>query len=100
MNLEGIEKQVAEWHREVFPSATIQAIVNKFYEEYEEFNSTGILFTKENMEEFADMCIVYMAALNKIGLPSLSQLISDKLEINKKRIWRNEKANGGRPRVK
>jgi hypothetical protein len=104
MGLLDIENQVMEWHRKTFPNATFDAIAMKFEEEYEEFcnaiDFTDSFFQPETREEFADMCIVYMAGLNKLGLPSLSQLISDKLEINKKRKLGKETKNGDRPRKK
>jgi hypothetical protein len=103
--MEDIEKQVINWHQETFPNATIMAIKAKFSEEVAEFNNsfdyyTSDLFNDESIEEFADMCIVYMSGLAKLGKPSLTSIIAAKLEINKARIWGKEVGNGDRPRDK
>jgi len=105
MDFEGVEKEVVEWHRETFPAATIDAIEIKFHEETIEFcdaagDESGEIFNDESMEEFADMCIVYMAGLAKLGKPFLTSLIAAKLAINKGREWGKETENGDRPRVK
>jgi len=85
--LEGVEKDVVAWHRETFPNATIKSIEEKFDEEEIEF----ILETMDNngcfcdkaASEFADMCIVYMAGLAKIGKQSLTSLIVARLSLMK-----------------
>ena len=99
-----IENQIVEWHRATFPRATLGAIFEKFEEEYREFYDESCeleeIFRDHAIEEFADMCIVYMAGLAKLGRPSLFSYISAKLEINKARKWGKETANGDRIRDK
>lgn len=100
-----IEKDVLEWHSKTFPKATIRAIVDKMYEEWREFDDEACrsgmdIFDGESAEEFVDMCIVFIAGRNKLNLSPLSELIRNKLEINKKRSWGKETENGDRPRVK
>ena len=47
------------------------------------------------IEELADVCIVGIALLNRIG-SSLSECISNKMVINKARIWGPEDETGNR----
>lgn len=104
MTLEDTEKEVISFHRETFPNATIKAIAEKFDEEFDEFYSECLdtldVFADSAMVEFADMCIVYMAGLDRIGKTTLSALIQAKLEINKSRVWGKETENGDKPRDK
>ena len=105
MDLSEVEKQVVEWHQGCFPKASIDAIFNKFSEEFEEFQveyymQRPDIFDGAAAEEFADMCIVYMSGCAKLNLPSLTQLIAAKLEINKGRMWGSETSNGDRVREK
>jgi len=106
MNLHDIEKEVVAWHRETFPNATMQAITAKFDEEIHEMADEIVADDGDNIfcdaaaAEFADMCIVYMAGLDRLGKPSLSSLIAAKLAVNKGREWGPETPSGDRPRVK
>lgn len=92
--MENIEKQVIEWHNKQFLLSTVEDIANKFEEEYGEFDlaefETGSYFSNESIEEFTDMCIVFIAGLAKLGKPSLAKHIARKLEINKNRKWNKD----------
>ena len=104
--MEDIEKQVIDWHLATFPNATGDAIISKLFEEINEFAneiySTEEIdpFTPRAIEEFADVCIVFMAGLARFNYPHLTEYISKKMETNKKRKWGKETRNGGRPRKK
>jgi hypothetical protein len=105
MNFNDVEKQVIEWHKTTFPRASTDAIFNKFSEEMMEFEdeilvSMPNIFEGKTAEEFVDMIIVFMAARAKHNLPPLSELIAQKLEVNKNRAWGNETPSGDRTRAK
>jgi phosphoribosyl-ATP pyrophosphohydrolase len=93
-----IEKEVLEWHRKTFPNATNQAVYEKLWEEVDELKQSCI--DSNNIAgEIADVCIVSITLLDRFGM-SLSEIIKDKLEINKRRNWGEETENGDRPRIK
>jgi NTP pyrophosphatase (non-canonical NTP hydrolase) len=105
-----IEKEIAEWHRETFPNATQEAILDKLMEETAELVDAvrqadkryhlGNVF--DIFYEFADVFIVFVALLDRvsIGKISVEDIVMAKLAVNKKRQWGEETANGDRPRVK
>ena len=96
--MRNIQQQVVEWHRQTFPRATDQAIIDKLIEEAQELWSVdGEESFFSMVEEVADVIIVACALFDRWGL-DLKEEVLNKLEINKSREWGNETANGDRPR--
>lgn len=101
-----IEQGIIAWHKETFPNATLDAKIDKLKEEVAELN--GELFFAEDLqsvlEEVADVFIVAVAiAASRDHFEenvSMSRVIADKMEVNRRRTWGNETENGDRPRVK
>jgi hypothetical protein len=86
-----IERDIIAWHRATFPDVTVDDIETKFYEERGEFeyevDADLSFFSDDAAVEFADMCIVYMTGLAKLGKKPLSEIIKDKMAINRTRKW-------------
>lgn len=94
---------IAKWHRETFPDTTLDAQIEKFYEELAEYNE------EPSMLELADMFIVacgmsrfdsvvaleYFAVVFKALLDwktfgcrvLLQEVVNEKMGKNKKRVW-------------
>jgi len=105
MSIEGIEQDVLNWHSDIFPNATKEAVDDKLLEETIEFinvfrcvNSTN----EDYWDELADVIITNMVFIAKHTdrKISLADIIRRKLEINKAREWGPELPDGNRERVK
>ena len=101
-----IEHKILEWHNLTFPRATNRAIIDKLQEEIQEAMESLVFGNLQQLlEECADIFIVAcsLAARRDLfedNVMSMSRVIADKLEVNKRRIWGKETENGDRPRVK
>ena len=104
-DMENLENKIIEWHKATFPNATFLAKRKKLLEECCEL-ITALHFgnIQEALEEAADVFIVAVSlAMDRKEFEenvSMSLIIADKLEVNKKRQWGSEDKNGDRPRVK
>ena len=95
-----IENKIEEWHTNTFPNATEKAIQDKLIEEcIELLHAIKDKDTNNIIEEIADVFIVSCSLLSRKGL-SFNGVVTNKLEVNKKRVWGKEDSQGDRPRVK
>jgi NTP pyrophosphatase (non-canonical NTP hydrolase) len=86
-----IEKAVVFWQKETFPTSTIIGVDEKLGEEISELFVAWEKGTDIDIEEeFADCCIVFITRQAKGKRKPLSQLISEKMEINRKRKWNHD----------
>lgn len=96
--LERIINDVCEWHKETFPDITKEDQIRKLEEELNEYHECY------DFSELADVIIcsvvlwkrfnseigrcVFNYAKNESSQLRLNFIVSDKLRINKKRIWK------------
>lgn len=100
-----LEKSIVQWHKETFPNATIQAIIDKLNEElHEAIDCLNDGNLQQMLEEVADVFIVACALAGRKQIFeenfSMYRVISDKMAINRGRAWGVELPNGDRPRIK
>lgn len=102
-------KSIIDWHETTFPDATLEAQIEKFYNEHSEFVETD----RTDIMELADMLIVacgiarfdlLSAAFcfsmcqkefeasksDDIDIVSLAKAIDDKMQTNRERTWNFE----------
>lgn len=100
-----LEKNILEWHRDVFPNATLLAKTNKLTEEcrelIESINGGDI---QHALEEAADIFIVAVSIAGDRRYfddnVNMCRIITDKMAINKGRDWGEELPNGDRKMVR
>jgi len=96
--MEAIQDEIVKWHKETFPRATIQAILDKLDEElHEALDEIKGGDLKKLFEELADVVIVTCALAGALGI-NFEDVIIWKLEVNKNRTWVKELPNGDRVR--
>jgi hypothetical protein len=96
-----LEESILQWHREIFPHATVKAVREKLWEEFREADVEVFyrIDRKAGAMELADIFISGTAWCNKHGI-SLVDCIVEKLDILRASDWGEEKADGSRDRVK
>lgn len=100
--IEDLCKEIVEWHVATFPNATEEAMANKLLEELGELveaanAGNGPAF----WAELSDVVIVATAIWGRQDPPrSFPAWVREKLEVNRRRVWGKETANGDRPRDK
>ena len=90
--MQELQKEITNWHKETFPAATEQQIVDKLLSEMVELTwelkdfSDGGHNIPAIIDECADVFIVMAALLGRNGV-NLEMAVRDKMETNKKRRW-------------
>ena len=94
MNIIELEKERLEWSLETFKEATAISSLRKLEEEIKEIES-DINEGKIVPEEYADalMCLLDSAGRQGIGVEEIIAAFSEKLEKNKKRVWKKNTDN-------
>ena len=105
MIMKKLEESILQWHRETFKNATAYAVISKLKEELNEALLEIACGDHQHLlEECADIFIVACSLAARSDLfednVSMCRVISDKMEVNKMRIWGEELPNGDRKRVK
>ena len=94
MDIVKLEMERLKWSLETFPEATAQSSLRKLEEEIKEIDRDIINGVREP-EEFADalMCLFDSAGRYGIGVEEIFSAFAEKLEKNKKRIWKKNPDN-------
>lgn len=82
-----LEKEIVEWHIKAFPNSTIEQQWRKLCEEIAEMAKEEDI--ERLSEEIADFIIALTALQYRYGF-KLDKYVSDKMQINKARIWGND----------
>jgi len=94
MELEKVIKELQQWQRETFEKESLQGIINHLKSEVEELDSELLSFNEFNSKEKASEELIDILSLSfciakklELSTKDLSEIMSKKLEINKKRTW-------------
>ncbi len=84
-------KEVTEWQEATFSVINPIGLLNHLEQEVEELKSDIRNDNPDKRLEYADCFILLMGAAKADGMSyeDICQAISEKLEINKKRVWAN-----------
>lgn len=82
-----LKDEILEWHKKTFPNSTIDQQWRKLCEEIAEMAKEED--TERLSEEIADFIIALTALQYRYGF-KLDKYVSDKMQINKARIWGND----------
>jgi len=89
-------KEVTDWQESTFEVIETQGLLNHLEQEvFETCNAVRTIDPDKHLE-FADCFILLMGAAKADGMSyeDICQAISEKLEINKKRVWNEPDSNG------
>jgi len=89
-------KEVTDWQEATFEVIETQGLLNHLGQEVKEAYYAVRYGHNEKHLEFADCFILLMGAAKADGMSyeDICQAISEKLEINKKRVWGEPDSNG------
>jgi hypothetical protein len=89
-----LEEERMEWSFKTFPEATAISSLRKLEEEIKEIEN-NIIEGKKDTEEYADalMCLFDSAGRFGISPEEIFQAFQNKLETNKKRVWKKNPDN-------
>lgn len=89
-------KEVTEWQEATFSVINPIGLLNHLEQEVEELKSDIRNDNPDKRLEYADCFILLMGAAKADGMSyeDICQAISEKLEINKKRVWGEPDSNG------
>ena len=81
-----LQREVSDWADATFPDRTLESIIGKFREEYQELmdslRDTGAI----DRLELADVLILALDAATKAGIDVISA-VKEKIRINRGRVW-------------
>lgn len=94
MDIVELEKERLKWSLETFTEATAISSLRKLESEIEEIE-TDINNGIKEPEEYADalMCLFDSAGRQGIGVEQIISAFAEKLEKNKKRVWKKNPDN-------
>ncbi|MBQ4805556.1 DUF550 domain-containing protein [Aquimarina sp. MMG015] len=94
MNIVELENERLKWSLETFTEATAISSLRKLESEIEEIEA-DINEGKQVPEEYADalMCLFDSAGRHGIGVQEIFSAFAEKLEKNKKRVWKKNSDN-------
>lgn len=89
-------KEVTEWQKATFKDAHEYRFIHHLKQEIEEVIVSMLIGDPTKRLEFADCFILLMGAAKADGMSyeDICSAISEKLEINKKRVWGEPDSNG------
>lgn len=111
LELDKLDKEIIKWHKKTFPDATLEGQLLKLHEEVDEYEKVHTL--EDKTKELADVYIVaealtrwgcslgikvfkyifasYFGLCGKDAVDTIFKEVKNKMEINKKRIWKKTK---------
>ena len=89
-------KNVTDWQKATFKTIDTLALVYHLEQELDELKTDILRLNPDKRLEFADCFILLMGAAKADGMSyeDICNAISEKLEINKKRVWGEPDSNG------
>lgn len=91
MNWNEMQKKQYKWSRETFGESSLESNIDHLRDELIE-----VIETPENIEEWADVMLLYMNALSFAGhtMDDVLEAVHKKYEKNNKREWGKPDARG------
>ena len=89
-------KEVTDWQKETFKEIKTLPLLKHLSDEVDETYGAVLFHILDKHLEFADCFILLMGAAKADGMTyeDICNAISEKLEINKKRVWGEPDSNG------
>ncbi len=89
-------KEVTDWQEATFKEIKAMPLLRHLGQEVEEVIVSSLIGDTDIRLEFADCFILLMGAAKADGMSyeDICNAISEKLEINKKRVWGEPDSNG------
>ncbi len=89
-------KEVTDWQKATFTKIDSLGLVYHLEQELDELKTDILRLNPDKRLEFADCFILLMGAAKADGMSyeDICNAISEKLEINKKRVWGEPDSNG------